>query len=363
RADEKGDPHALQNLAGAAQSYRSRELVSEKVIGPLADAFSPSTLAVLADEFNKQVYGDKGTERTGRQTLLFGKPELDELARQARDLAGKIQPLVTPFGDVPEGAKEQKKHTAECAKAAKDVIDAWKSSFKANLKTMRDQTSGHAGIAAALFGRMVTSDTSANIDAPIHVAHAFTTHASEEESDYLTAVDDLKRDDSDAGADTIQEAELTSGIYYGYVVVDVPGLVANTAGCDRGDWQDVDRALAADVVHNLHYLIAEISPGAKLGSTAPYGRAELMLVEMGNRQPRSLSPAFRDPSRPQIVDAIERLGAHVETIDQLYETGETRRVLSVANAPFPSAPNATLRELATWAGDSVRAGAIAGASG
>ena len=38
-----------------------------------------------------------------------------------------------------------------------------------------------------------------------------------------------------------------------------------------------------------------MSPGAKKGSTAPYAYADLMLVECGRRQPRSLAGAFRKP--------------------------------------------------------------------
>ena len=141
---------------------------------------------------------------------------------------------------------------------------------------MRDNTALPAGLVSALFGRMVTSDTDANITAPVHVAHAFTVHEEEPESDYFTAVDDLS--DDEPGADTIQETELTSGLFYGYVVVDLPGLLENL-----GD----DAKLAGQVLHNLIYLIAEVSPGAKLGSTAPYGRASFMLLEAGDRQPRA----------------------------------------------------------------------------
>jgi CRISPR system Cascade subunit CasC len=39
-------------------------------------------------------------------------------------------------------------------------------------------------------------------------------------------VDDLP-DESEAGTAGIFETELTSGLFYGYVVVDVPALVAN----------------------------------------------------------------------------------------------------------------------------------------
>ena len=52
---------------------------------------------------------------------------------------------------------------------------------------------GKHGLVGALFGRMVTSDPAANIDAAIHVAHAFTVHQEESESDYFSVVDDLQQ--------------------------------------------------------------------------------------------------------------------------------------------------------------------------
>ena len=39
--------------------------------------------------------------------------------------------------------------------------------------------------------------------------------------------------------------ELTAGLFYGYVVVDVPGLVSNLEGCDaKAEWEGADRTLA-----------------------------------------------------------------------------------------------------------------------
>lgn len=241
------------------------------------------------------------------------------------------------------------------------AVKEFRAEFRLNDQTLRDQTTMPAGLVAALFGRMVTSDTGANIDAPIHVAHAFTTHAAETESDYLTAMDDLKRDSDDGGADTIQETELTSGLFYGYVVIDVPGLVSNTTGCDRKNWltSDVDRKLAAEVVHNLLYLIAEVSPGAKLGSTAPYGRAELMLVEAGNRQPRSLSAAFREPSKPSVAAALGKLSDQLDAFDRAYATGEARRVLHLQNSDWANIERGSLSGIAQWAKSAVLTGTAA----
>lgn len=358
------DPHALLKIQGAEDAFRSREIVTIKVIEPLAQSVKPETLTVLNELFQSQVYGDKGTEKKSRQTLILGAPEIRWLAEQARILAPQIEKALgehpTPTESDASGDKSKKgKKAAKSLPAAVEAITKpWQDAFKKNFEALREQTAISAGLAAALFGRMVTSDPAANIEAPIHVAHAFTVHEEETESDYFTAVDDLKRDEDDSGADTIQETELTSGLFYGYVVIDVPGLVSNLTGYERKDWLHAatDRAMAAAVVHNLIYLIAEVSPGAKLGSTAPYGRAELVLVEAGDRQPRSLSGAFRDPVAPSLPAAIAAAKEHLETMDRLYETGEARRSLHTFNEELPSAPRGSLRDIAEWAQAAVLAG-------
>lgn len=206
------------------------------------------------------------------------------------------------------------------------------------MRAMRESVALPAGLVAALFGRMVTSDRDANVTAPVHVAHAFTVHAEETESDYLTAVDDLAEE---PWADTIQETELTSGLFYGYVVVDLPGLLSNLSA---------DAVLAGAILHNLVYLIAEVSPGAKLGSTAPYVRPGLMLLEAGDRQPRSLAEAFAEPCARRLPDAVEALKEHLARLDAVYATGETRRFMSLLDAPIPDAGRGSLAELAAWAG-------------
>jgi len=339
------DPHALLMIPGAQDAFRSRELVTLKVIDPLRGKFKPATIEVLNDLFQKQVYGEKGADKKSRQTLILGAPELNWLAEQAAALAPSVQEALPDTG---EDALD-KKALAKAVKDTECVTKAWTANFKKNIEALRERTELAAGLPSALFGRMVTSDPAANIDAPIHVAHALTVHEEETESDYFTAVDDLKRDEDDSGADTIQETELTSGLFYGYIVVDVPGLVSNLTGCERHEWDKVDRAMAASVVHNLIYLIAEVSPGAKLGSTAPYGRAEMVLVEAGDRQPRSLSAAFRDPVAPSLPSALSAAKAHLETMDRLYETGEMRRALHTWNEDLPGAPRGSLREIAEWA--------------
>lgn len=315
------DPHALQTLAGYVDSTRSRELVTERVIAPLRGRFAEDVVAALDPAFQKLVYGEKADKgKKSRQTLLLGEPELAWLVARAEEIAA----------------------ASVDGKAAEKAVADWAKDK--NFKAMSEGASLPGGLAAALFGRMVTSDPAANIDAPVYVAHAFTVHSAETEGDYFTAVDDLKKDEDDSGADTIQETELTCGLFYGYVVIDMPGLIANCGG---------DRELAGQVVHHLIHLIAEVSPGAKLGSTAPFGRADLMLVEAGDRQPRSLAAAYREPIRNDDRKAVAALGEKLAAFDAAYATGEARAQMAVSNE-IAGVDRMPLEALAAWAAAQVK---------
>lgn len=322
--------YALQRIDGATVGVRSRETVTRRVIQPLEDAgHNPDVVKAIATAFQIAVYGDKGDKRSNRQPLLLGEPEIGYLADEARKIA--------------------EKHDAD-AEAAKKAASDWSKNSKANMKALRDACAVPGGIAAALFGRMVTSDVEANVDAAVHVAHAFTVHSEESESDYFTVVDDLQRVEDDAGADHIGETELTCGLFYGYVVLDRRMLLDNLGG---------DAEMAGEVADRLVRLIATVSPGAKRGPTAPYGYANWMLVEAGDRQPRSLAEAFRDPCRSAPTNAAESAARkYLEKIDATYETGEARRLMSLdGDAVMPAADRVTsLRELAAWSGSAMRSG-------
>ncbi len=325
------------NGVGAPMGFRSREIVEReimpKVSGP--DEVREGVAAALV----RHIYGAKSAAVKDRQAMLLGQPEIDYLARMAGEAAGD--------------ATDRK--TAEAA------IDArfGKGEGKRNLATMKDVAGNlAAGLESALFGRMVTSDPEANTDAAIHVAHSFTVHAEESESDYFTVVDDLRVRDSEAGSGGIFDTELTSGLFYGYVVVDVNLLVGNLAG---------DRDLAGKVVEHLIHLIATVSPGAKKGSTAPYGYADLLLVELGRRQPRSLAGAFRRavPLKRDgdvAADAVSALADHMTKLDSCYGSDE-RLLLSTLGNDLPgTGASQTLDALARRAAEAVRVATVAAAA-
>ena len=336
------DEFALKNIDGFTGAVRSRNVVDREVIQPLRDAgeSSDEVLTAVGDAFNGSIYGSSGTTESGRQPLLLGLPEVEYLRKQAAAICDA-------HPDDPKAA----------AAAAELLFKPLRrNEQRENFRAFQEQTRLPGGLIGALFGRMVTSDPGANIDAAIHVAHAFTVHQEESESDYFSVVDDLQREDEDPGAAHIGDMELTAGLFYGYVVVDVPGLVSNLTGCKTEAWESEDRTLAGQVVEHLVQLIATVSPGAKLGSTAPYGYADLMLIEAGARQPRSLANAFRAPVKAQTAVAVDALAAHLAKLDAAYGPRESRRVMAVDDCNLPQAEWLCLDDLAAWAAQTVRNG-------
>ena len=334
------DEFSLRNINGVSEALRSRNVVDRMVIQPLRAIGNISDAALEAVEkaFNIGVYGEKGTSQKERQPLLLGLPEVEYLREKAATICANHPNDTTAAGN-----------------AATELFNTRRGEGN-NFRAFRDSATLPGGLVGALFGRMVTSDPGANIEAAIHVAHAFTVHREESESDYFSVVDDLQRDDEDAGAAHIGDMELTAGLFYGYVVVDVPGLISNLEGCLPDDWQNADKSLARQVVHNLIHLIATVSPGAKLGSTAPYAYADFMLIEAGARQPRSFANAFRKPSKAQTDDAVHNLSAYLDCLDNAYGASESRRVMSLEEYAIPNAARVNLDELAQWAANVVRSG-------
>ena len=334
------DEFAIHSIPGAEAAVRSRNVVERKVMQPIRDAggVSEDVLTAVESAFNVGVYGSSGATKRGRQPLLLGLPEVEHLHQKADAICAEHP------------------NDAVAAKTAADALFSQRQGEGANFRAFREAARLPGGLEGALFGRMVTSDPAANIEAAVHVAHAFTVHREESESDYFSVVDDLQGDDEDAGAAHIGDMELTAGLFYGYVVVDVPGLVSNLEGCDSAEWESADRTLASRVVECLAHLIATVSPGAKLGSTAPYGYADLMLIEAGVRQPRSLANAFRIPAKAQVEDATQRLCGHLGKLDKAYGATEARRAMSVEECEIPDAQRLNLDDLASWAAEAIRMG-------
>lgn len=248
------------------------------------------------------------------QVVVLGQPEI----RYLKQVASAAVAAMKPAKDLPK----------EVERVLKEQLG---KEGLANLKQTMN-----AGLDAAVFGRMVTSDQLARCDAAIHVAHAFTIHGAQNEPDYFSAIDDLTHDAGETGAGHINSTDLASGIYYSYVAIDLPLLRRNLG-------EQVD--LAGRTVAALVHLISTVSPGAKLGSTAPHSFPHLVLAEAGDRQPCTLANAFLDPVNLRgdaIGSACARLAQEIEDLDGSFGSVPARQHLLRGNeerrAKFTRAP-------------------------
>lgn len=329
------DHFALVNL-GVPMAVRSRvtlDLIRKKLVeAGLSEALAQAAGeglrdGGLLDKGGKESKGKAALE-TG-QAVLMGYAEIDYLVKRSAELAQENTD----------------------AKTLKTVIAKFLKDEKKNIEALKHGS----GLESALFGRMVTSDVLASRDAAVYVAHAFTVHEAQVENDYFTVVDDLLREAGEQGSAGIFDTELASGLYYGYVVVDVPQLIANLEGENIKDWATLPaekRELAGRVVQHLLHLIATVSPGAKRGSTAPFEWAKFLLVEVGDWQPRSLAGAFQNAlplNQPAIREAaVQMLTDEIGKLDEAYGATLDRRFLALDKVDVPNAQRLSLNDLATW---------------
>jgi len=199
-----------------------------------------------------------------------------------------------------------------------------------------------SGVEAAMFGRFVTSDLMARTDSAVSVAHAFTTHSAVPEIDFFSVVDDLASAEQ-MGASMVGESELNGGLFYGYVVIDVPHLVSNLTGCRPQDWREQDLESTRATIAKLIELIATVSPGAKTGSTAPFAYASVLVAEVGDKAPTALSNAFLKPVKgTELLDvSVQAMGNHMTAIEKMYGARGTRHVMCDPSVELPGLTDST----------------------
>jgi CRISPR system Cascade subunit CasC len=322
---------------GAPMAFRSRVTFDREVYAKLREEGVEEALARAVTEAVKaEVFGESDKKKAKDEAAAEKKAKKKGEGKAAEEPKEEAKPAdagrteqVTVLGR-PEVDYFLKHARAVCAE--KPTIDKVAKAVEARMKDARKNLAAirvGAGLDAAMFGRMVTSDILARCDAAVHVAHAFTVHAESAETDYFSAIDELERerDETQLGSGHIGTAELTTGLFYGYVVVDVPLLVSNLEGCDPKQWDKADRALAREVVRRMVHMTATVSPGAKRGSTAPHAYAHAVLVEAGDAQPRTLANAFLravDARGDLLGNTYRALDGHLMAFDGMYGKSEAR---------------------------------------
>lgn len=173
----------------------------------------------------------------------------------------------------------------------------------------------------SLFGRMLTEVPTESVDGTCSVAHAFTTHPDDYESEFWSAVDDDQGNQGHGGSAHMGVQGLTSGCFYRYGVVDVDAL---REGSLTGE-----EALVESGVREFVRGFATLRPRAMVHGTAPYVDPALVVAAVTD-SPRMLGDAFVRPVEDgdYLASSAERLAETWAASARAFRRQATAFVLS-----------------------------------
>ncbi|MDT0309652.1 type I-E CRISPR-associated protein Cas7/Cse4/CasC [Streptomyces sp. DSM 44917] len=187
--------------------------------------------------------------------FFYGRRQLDAVAALVRDRAAELAAL-------------------DDAALAKEVEQL---AVQEQLRTAHPMD-------VALFGRMVADIPALNVDAATQVAHALSTHATELEFDYYTAVDD-ENTQEETGAGMIGTIGFNSATLYRYATVSLHQLLDNLA----------DEGAAVSAAVEFVTSFARSIPTGYGNSFAHRTLPSLVAVTVRTDQPVNLVSAFEEP--------------------------------------------------------------------
>ncbi|MFT5623124.1 MAG: CRISPR system Cascade subunit CasC [Bacteroidia bacterium] len=168
----------------------------------------------------------------------------------------------------------------------------------------------------ALFGRMIANDPNLNVEGASMFSHALSTHKTNNEVDFFSAVDDRKGDAEDAGAGMIGSLEFNSATYYRYIAINLDLLCAPThlGGLNDDERKDILRAFIKAALTAV--------PNARKNSmnagTLPH---EVLGIRKDKGQPLQLINAFENPIDSKGKGfAATSLAAMTEHLDSIEKT-------------------------------------------
>lgn len=271
---------------GAVRTKRIARLLTESITRRCMDLdeVTAARIATVALEPLGVTPSQKKTEETS-YLLFFGRDQLDNLAdavaEHAETLTQAAAALDAADTALQSATKGDKASAKEEQKAAQDVLDE----AVAALQVLDHFAAGHP-IDVALFGRFVADTQQLNVDASCQVAHAISTHRTDVEFDYFTAVDDENVDDSGAGM--IGTVEFNSATLYRYATVDLDQLTHNFGG---------ELTAAHDAVIRFLDAFVRSIPSGHQNTFAHRTLPHAVVVDVRADQPTNLVSAFEKPVR------------------------------------------------------------------
>jgi len=296
------------------RAWRTSDTFENALKGHIGTRTKEMGVKVFAQLVDKDVSEKKALEWAKTIAGVFGKPKAlskeEEKKRQDPETAdAEKQTLKQKSLEIEQLAHFSPEEENQIGLLVNKLAQGNEAPNADELKLLRRQ---HTAADIALFGRMLASSPAYNTEAACQVAHAISVHKVTVEDDFFTAVDDLNAGEEDLGAGHMGETEFAAGLFYQYICIDRELLKENLSG---------DEVLTKATISALIEAAATVAPTGKQNSFASRARAEYILCEVGDQQPRSLSTAFLNPVQDVDIfyQSITRLNNAVENMDKVYD--------------------------------------------
>ncbi len=237
-----------------------------------------------------------------------------ETAKNIADKLAKLDPKSLKEGGSPQvgtlvflAPSEIQAIAGKVAELLKDKPKA--KDYEKNLEKFCKSAGLEDGADIAIFGRMAASLPSLTLEGAAMFSHALSTHKSDNDLDFYSAVDDLKSKGEDAGAGMIGTLEFSSAVYYRYAALNLD-LLADQSHLGALALEERRKVVGAFIRATL-----EAIPGARKNSMNAHVKPSYVLGTFKSAgQPVQLINAFENPIRPKgkglVDESIEHLKTH-----------------------------------------------------
>ncbi|MGN1410360.1 MAG: type I-E CRISPR-associated protein Cas7/Cse4/CasC [Eubacteriales bacterium] len=292
-------------------SWRTSDILKDAVGRDMIGIRTRKLPDILEESLKKHEISDDYIEVLKKTVTGFGTKEGKENSKEL-----KTAQIITYS---PEDIAEITALLLEKLKTCKNVKDVEKIKAKELQDIMKKSVNRAVTLDMALFGRMVTSDAFADVEASMQVAHAISTNRVYMESDYFTAVDDLiNGSETETGSAMIGDIDYNSSCYYIYASLDTDKLRDNLKYCDNAD--EVMKTAIPALLETMVYT----NPSGKQNSFAGHSLPSAILVECKEKHiPVSYANAYEMPVKPFkdsgiVTQSVERLRDECLKISDCY---------------------------------------------
>jgi len=195
----------------------------------------------------------------------------------------------------------------------------------------------------ALFGRMIANDPNLNVEGASMFSHALSTHKTNNEIDFFSAVDDRKGDAEDAGAGMIGSLEFNSATYYRYVAINLDLLNApsHLGGLSDDERKDILRAFIQAAIT----AVPNARKNSMNASTLPF---EVLGIRKEKGQPLQLINAFEDPASSKgagfAKTSLDKMNTHLAEIEKVWGEQGDKHYLTQTEGGFAAFVDALLTD-------------------